>query len=194
MQEATTHPDLGSVFGVPTFNFSTLKLRPSRSVSCAWAGRALGSFLSPAVRAHAHSLEVRPHHNAATRRGREGSTSDRRCRDCVKACSALSANCIPATHRKCARSGLPLRRTQRRECWLIVGRFSSDYVWPVLGDHRGPALQVIRMAHRSIAEACSPATTGGSGCPSGSVPDRTGQTCDRFKLLPTHPLGQVHSP
>src|SRR6516225_9144274 len=101
-----------------------------------------------------------------------------------KAYSALSANCIPATHRKCARRVLPLRRTQRRECWLIVGRFSGDYVWPVLDDYRGPALQVIRTAHRSIAAACSPATTAGGGCPSGSVLDRTGQTCEGFKLLP----------
>src|SRR6516225_4737645 len=30
----------------------------------------------------------------------------------------------------------PLRRTQRPEC-LAIGRFSSDYVWPVLGDYRG---------------------------------------------------------
>lgn len=59
-----------------------------------------------------------------------------------KACSALSANCIPATHRKCARRVLPLRRTQRPERWLIVGRFSSDYAWPLLVDYRGPALQV----------------------------------------------------
>src|SRR5258706_15565176 len=33
--------------------------------------------------------------------------------------------------------GIALASTQRPECWIIVGRFSGDYVWPVLGDHRG---------------------------------------------------------
>src|SRR3989442_1725263 len=33
--------------------------------------------------------------------------------------------------------GIALASTQRPECWLIVGRFSGDYAWPVLGDHRG---------------------------------------------------------
>src|SRR5262249_24823012 len=31
----------------------------------------------------------------------------------------------------------PSRQSQRPECWFIVGRFSGDYLWPVLGDHRG---------------------------------------------------------
>src|SRR5579864_6670209 len=31
----------------------------------------------------------------------------------------------------------PPRQIQRPECWFIVGRFSGDYVWPVLGDYRG---------------------------------------------------------
>src|SRR5262245_40013319 len=33
--------------------------------------------------------------------------------------------------------GTPSRQSQRPECWFIVGRFSGDYLWPVLGDHRG---------------------------------------------------------
>src|SRR5258708_39408252 len=36
--------------------------------------------------------------------------------------------------------GIALASTQRPECWIIVGRFSGDYVWPVLGDHRGAAI------------------------------------------------------
>src|SRR5690242_19727093 len=47
--------------------------------------------------------------------------------------------------------GIALASTQRPECWIIVGRFSGDYVWPVLGDHRGQTsdlfYQVISTRH-----------------------------------------------
>jgi integrase len=42
-----------------------------------------------------------------------------------------------------------------RVAWLIVGRFSSDYVWPVLGDYRGDAAVRHRENSGRILEQCA---------------------------------------
>ena len=52
--------------------------------------------------------------------------------------------------------GIALASDSTSRVMLIVGRFSSDYVWPVLGDYRGEQRSLIEKQHYILDQLLQP--------------------------------------